>query len=347
MVARARRKLLGRFRQGVYHCTARCVRQMFLCGWDPLTGRDYSYRRGWIIQREEQLAGLFAIDIEFRAELRTHLHLVLRTMPEVARRWSPREVALRWLTATRLAKSFGKGLPQVDEELVDALVQDTKQIERLRRRLASVSWFMGFLCENVARRANAEEDRVGHFWQARFRCRECTDRNAVLLCGIYVDLNLIRAGEADSLESSPYTSIFQRLQAWNQPKDARNRADGWLGELTWDVSHEQDASGAYYRSRTGRRASDLGLLPIKLEDYVRLLRYTLELLQSGRTTIPADMEAMLERLDIRSEAWLETVERYDETFTHAVGSPAGMAEVAQRMQVRALKGVAASRRVFA
>ena len=101
---------------------------------------------------------------------------------------------------------------------------------------------MGFLCENVARRANAEEDRVGHFWQARFRCRECTDKNAVLLCGIYVDLNLIRAGEADSLESSPYTSIFQRLQARNQPKDALNRADGWLGELTWDVSHEQDAS---------------------------------------------------------------------------------------------------------
>jgi hypothetical protein len=40
------------------------------------------------------------------------------------------------------------------------------------------------------------------------------------------------------------------------------------------------------------------------------------------------------------------VERYDELFTCAVGSPAGMAEVAKRMQVRALKGVAASRRIF-
>jgi hypothetical protein len=170
MVARARRKLLGRFRQGVYHCTARCVRQMFLCGWDPLTGRDYSYRRGWIIGREEQLAGLFAIDIEFRAELSTHLHLVLRTLPEVARRWSPREVALRWLTATRLAKSFAQGLPQVDAQLIDDLVKDKKRIERLRRRLANVSWFMGFLCENVARRANAQEDRVGHFWNRPVSC---------------------------------------------------------------------------------------------------------------------------------------------------------------------------------
>jgi hypothetical protein len=319
---------------------------MFLCGKDPLTGQDYSYRRDWIIYREEQLAGLFAIDIEFRAELSTHLHLVLRTMPEVARRWSRREVALRWLTATRLAKSFSKDLPQVKEKLIEDLVKDKEKIKKLRRRLASVSWFMGFLCENVARRANNEENRHGHFWQARFRCRECTDKNAVLVCGIYVDLNLIRAGEADSLESSPYTSIFQRLRARSQPKDALDRADGWLGELTWDVSHELDASQAY-RSRTGRRASDLGLLPIKLEDYVRLLRCTLELLQSGRKTIPADMEAMLDRLDIQSEAWLETVERYDEMFTYAVGSPAGMAAVAQRMQVRALKGAAASRRVFA
>ena len=116
MVARARRKLLGRFRQGIYHCTARCVRQMFLCGLDPLTGQDYTYRRDWIISREEQLAALFAIDIEFRAELSTHLHLVLRTMPEVARRWPPREVAIRWLTATRLAKSFSNDLPKVKEK---------------------------------------------------------------------------------------------------------------------------------------------------------------------------------------------------------------------------------------
>jgi hypothetical protein len=346
MVARARRKLLGRFRQGIFHCTARCVRQMFLCGVDPLTGRDYSYRRDWIIRREEQLAALFALDIEFRAELSTHLHLVLRTMPEVARRWSAREVALRWLTATRLAKSFSHDLPVVKEQLIEDLVKDQQKIEQLRRRLASVSWFMGFLCENVGRRANNEEKRKGHFWQARFRCRECTDQNAVLVCGIYVDLNLIRAGEADSLESSRYTSIFQRLQARNQPQDALNRADGWLGELTWDPSHALDASRAY-RSRTGRRASDLGILPIKLDDYVRLLQTTLELLQSGRKTIPADMEALLARLDIQSEAWLATVDRYDELFTCAVGSPAGMAEVARRMQVRSLKGAAASRRVFA
>ena len=95
MVAYARRKLLGGERQAVFHCWNRCVRRAFLCGRDPHTGQDYSHRRDWIVNREEQLAGLFAIDIEFRTELSNHLHLVLRTMPRVARRWTAEEVVRR------------------------------------------------------------------------------------------------------------------------------------------------------------------------------------------------------------------------------------------------------------
>ncbi len=69
MVAHVRRKLLGCDRRAVYHCRARCVRRALLCGWDRLTGRDSSQRRDWIQVREEQLAGLSAIEVEFQAEL--------------------------------------------------------------------------------------------------------------------------------------------------------------------------------------------------------------------------------------------------------------------------------------
>ena len=86
MVAYARRKLLGRNRKAVFHCWARCVRRAFLCGRDPLTGQDFSHRRDWILTREEQLAGLFAIEVEFHAELSNHFHLMLRSRPDVAKR---------------------------------------------------------------------------------------------------------------------------------------------------------------------------------------------------------------------------------------------------------------------
>lgn len=347
MASSSRRKLLGRARKSVFHCSTRCVRRAYLCGKDPQTGKDHSHRRGWIINREEQLAKLFTIEVEFRAEMSNHLHAVLRTRPEIAKRLPPRDVARRWLTITKLAKCMSDDMPEPDEKKIDELVKDKKRIAELRRRLSSVSWFMGILLENIARRANREDGATGRFWEARFRCRECADVSGILLCAIYVDLNPIRAGEADSPETARYTSAYQRIEAQTQRKNARNRADGWMAELTLRPERKADESLAY-SSRTGRRASDLGILPMSLEDYLKLLRWTARLLRSGqRSTIPKNLEAILERMDVSHEAWLETVDNYETTFCHVVGSPSSMAEAAQRMDASCLKGAAASRRVFA
>jgi hypothetical protein len=193
---------------------------------------DYSHRRDWILQRQEQLAALFAIDLEFHTELSNHLHLVLRTCPEAARRWSRAEVARRWLTITKLAKCLSDDLPTPDPRRVEQLAKDKKKIDKLRLRLCSVSWFVGILSENIARRANDEDGCRGRFWESRFKCRECTSQNGILVCGLYVDLNLMKAGEATSLETARYSSLFQRMQAQQQAGSARRRVDGWLGELT-------------------------------------------------------------------------------------------------------------------
>lgn len=88
-----RQKLPRRRKSVVYHCWNRCVRRARLCGKDPYSGQDYSHRRDWILQRQAQFAALFAIKIEFHAELSNHLHLVLRTRPDIARKWSREEVA--------------------------------------------------------------------------------------------------------------------------------------------------------------------------------------------------------------------------------------------------------------
>ncbi|MFW6171109.1 MAG: hypothetical protein ACODAD_11510 [Planctomycetota bacterium] len=147
MVACARRKSLGRIgaRKTAFHCSNRCVRRAFLCGRNSVTGQDYSHRRDWIVLREEQLARLFAIDIEFRSETSNHLHVVLRPCPHMVRRPSSVEVARQWLTITKLAKCMSDDMPEPDEQRIQELAKDKKRIKQRRKQLGSISWFMAII----------------------------------------------------------------------------------------------------------------------------------------------------------------------------------------------------------
>ena len=73
------------------------MRRAFLAGSDAVSGRDFDHRREWIRRRLEVLASVFGIDVLTYAILSNHMHLVLRTRPDVVATWSDREVAERWL----------------------------------------------------------------------------------------------------------------------------------------------------------------------------------------------------------------------------------------------------------
>ncbi|MEM9072619.1 MAG: transposase [Myxococcota bacterium] len=185
-----------------YHLMSRCVRRAFLCGKDPETGKDFEYRREWVEDRLFELAAIFAVDLHAYAVMSNHLHIVVRVDKERAEAWSDQEVIRRYGKLFRFKAAEVASLPAREQKVRVAL---------WRERLWSLSWLMRCLNESIARRANAEEDCKGRFWEGRFTCQPLLDEAAVLTCMAYVDLNPGRAGLAKSLEKSKHTSIAKRI----------------------------------------------------------------------------------------------------------------------------------------
>ena len=76
-----------------------------------------------------------------------------------------------------------------------------------------LSWFMRCLCEKIARAGNHEDGSSGRFWAGRFKSVALLDEAAILACSVYVDLNPIRAGVAETPEKSEHTSVFDRIRS--------------------------------------------------------------------------------------------------------------------------------------
>ena len=93
----ARQEIAPEGVEGVYHCFSRCVRRAFLCGWDGYTGQSYEHRKEWVESRLKDLAEGFGIDVCAYAVMSNHLHVVLRTRPDLVAGWSDEEVVRRWL----------------------------------------------------------------------------------------------------------------------------------------------------------------------------------------------------------------------------------------------------------
>ena len=185
-----------------YHCISRCVRRAYLCGDDPLTGMNFDHRKQWLIDRMKTLARIFAIDICSYSTMSNHFHLVLRIDADRGRRLSDEQVVER----------YGGVFPKAVKKLKKVSESERHRLISLwRERLWDLSWYMRCLNEAIARQANREDGCSGRFWEGRFRSQALLDEGALLTCMSYVDLNPIRAGIADSLEASEFTSILSLI----------------------------------------------------------------------------------------------------------------------------------------
>ncbi|RZU99397.1 transposase [Spiribacter vilamensis] len=307
-----------------YHLVSRCVRRQFLCGDDPLTGKDYSYRREWIRRRLGRLVDAFAVDLCAYAVMSNHYHLVVRIDESAARSWSPAEVLRRWL-------SVFKG-PAWMHEIINADHSTAfhpgvhRMIEAYRSRLMSLSWFMRCLNEPIARRANREDGVTGHFWQGRYRCQALADEGAVLAAMAYVDLNPVRAGMADRPEAASECSALQRFSA------ARSR----LGP--------ESKNPAIMSFDNGDRDAVDDKLPGPELEYLQLLDWTGRFMsRPDSAVIAADLPPIVARLGLAASGVIEFVtgrRRYSQSMLGRPDHSAGLARQLGRHYVRGYRSAA-------
>ena len=196
----------------IFYLVQRCVSRSFLTGFDPVSGKDFSFRCEWIRARMERLASVFAVHVLSYAILSNQLHIVARNRPEVVKTWSSEQIALRWLRVFPGCHP-DEFLGDPTEAQVSALAGNKEKMDSIRRRLSDFSWFMKALCEPIARVANRQDQVTGHFGEGRFKAQAITDEAGLLACSMYVALNPIRAAMASSPDQAVNTSACDCIQA--------------------------------------------------------------------------------------------------------------------------------------
>ena len=305
---------------GFYHCISRCVRRAWLCGVDPYSGRSFEHRQAWVEARLLELAEIFAIGVYAYAVMSNHVHVVLRIDPTAAATWTDEDVATRWV---RLFPA------NVDGELDEAgcrlkkqtLLGNADHLRACRQRLGSLAWFMKALNEPIARRANREDACTGRFWEGRYKCQALLDEAAVLSCMSYVDLNPIRAGAAENLESSAHTSVVQRIE---NVRSNPARARTLLAPINASVLS--------------------ACLPINVDDYLDLIDWTARISRADkRGRVDGAEPAILHKLGLTGLQWHQQMLGTETRYWRAIGTTRSLMEKAAAIGQAWLKGIGSAR----
>ena len=309
-----------------YHCVSRCVRRAFLCGNDRFTGKNFDHRKQWILDRIKHLSSAFAIDVCAYAVMSNHFHLVLHVDVKKAENWAFDEIIDCWLMLYKgpeIACKYKAG------EALSPLEQDalSSWVSVWRSRLADLSWYMRCLNETIARMANKEDQCTGRFWEGRFKSQALLDEAALISCMAYVDLNPIRAGRSESLEASEFTSIQERLAAYN-PGNGNNNP--WLKPLLQERQLHSSSS-----------------LPMQEVDYFALVDWTGRAIRAGkRGAIPSHVQPILRKLEVNEVNWVSNTQHFGSRFRRVLGRANQIRWLANRTERKWLNGLSQANKFY-
>jgi REP element-mobilizing transposase RayT len=321
-----------------YHVIARCVRRAWLCGYDAYAGKDYSHRKHWVMQRLRFLSQIFAIDLCAYAIMSNHYHLVLHVDRDSAAKMSKAEIVQRW---TQLFRAPPPILRWQDGEATAAeRVIAEQTIERWRKRLIDISWYMRTLNEYLARRANAEDECSGRFWEGRFKSQALLDEAGLITAMAYVDLNPVRAGAAATPEQSEFTSIYERIQQHtSQSRARRNGAE--------DRRRRVRVSAPALLPFRDKAAAQHTTLSIRFEDYLQLVDWTGRITRADKPgAINAKLPSILLRLQIDPDVWRIAMQPGGNRFGRAIGRVEQLRSHARRLGQAWINGLRAAQRLY-
>jgi len=319
----------------VVHVMTRTVRRCFLLGDDALTGKNYDHRKQWIDNQLVHQAKQFGIDLLCQAIMSNHIHLVLRSRPDVVKEWDNSEVARRWLMLCPVRRDEHREPEEPTEFELNNIRNDKEKLAVMRSRLSDISWWMRLLSQNIAQRANKEDQEIGKFWQARYRAVRLLDETAILACAAYVDLNPIRAALATTLEQSDFTSAQKRIQDVQGRLPANLSSEKVNDEVAVavpasrsarhlapvDLKERSGETGPCVHKR-GQRCSNKGFLPMSAADYLNLLDWTARQVRSGkRGATPQHLAPVFDRLGVSSDIWCHLVKNFGKLFSIVAGQP--------------------------
>lgn len=353
-MTKARQEQVSLESTAFYHCYVRCVRRAYLCGEDRETGENFEHRKQWIVSRLRYLSYIYAIDICAYAVMSNHYHVVLHVDAVRAASWPDAEVAERWGQLYNGNMLVNRWLENPDACDGAALDKVREIIGQWRERLCDISWFMRGINETIARMANAEDRCKGRFWEGRFRSQALLDEAALLSCMAYVDLNPVRAGVAEDVPGSDFTSVQQRLIDYVlERKNGSNRAPDLAQKASQqqtlkEESGVQDQAAAPLMPLCGSSHEDIHMaLPFTREDYFDLVDQTGRAIRGDkRGFIASSVPSIVGRLGINPNEWLAHVQNFGKRYAGCAGSADRIRSYAERFDRSWGKGTACSTTVY-
>jgi REP element-mobilizing transposase RayT len=314
-MTQARHKLVDPTQAGTYHCINRCVRRSWICGDDDYTGKSFEHRKPWVEARILELGAIFACGIYSWAVMSNHLHLVVHMSPATARDWQADEVAARWV------KLYPAQNAEACAQKIAAISENAELVAEYRSRLANLSWLMKSLSEPIARKANAEDQVTGRFWEGRFKCQALLSEKSQLAAMAYVDLNPVRAKIATGVSNSRYTSIKLRNRQIQKSTDkASQPLMPLIGIRSFNVPRITEA------------------------DYIELVDFTGRQWHPGKKgKIDAKEPKALTKLGLDKNHWTTRVKGIGSGYWRVVGEVEELIDKAKEMAQRTLFGTGFAR----